>query len=92
MIGEVKKMAKLARIGISEEEAAQFSIHLANLMNWVEQLNEIDLSQVEWSVHPTGQKQLLREDVVQMDNTVADIMANAPDAKFNMFSVPKVVE
>jgi aspartyl-tRNA(Asn)/glutamyl-tRNA(Gln) amidotransferase subunit C len=92
MIGEVKKMAKLARIGITEEEAAQFSIHLSNLMSWVEQLNEIDLSQVEWSVHPTGQEQFLREDVVHMENTVDDIMANAPDAKFNMFSVPKVVE
>jgi aspartyl-tRNA(Asn)/glutamyl-tRNA(Gln) amidotransferase subunit C len=92
MISEVKKMARLARIGITEEEAAQFSVHLANLMNWVEQLNELDLSQVEWSVHPTGQEQFLREDVVRMDNTVGDIMANGPDTKFNMFSVPKVVE
>ncbi|MBN9565251.1 MAG: Asp-tRNA(Asn)/Glu-tRNA(Gln) amidotransferase subunit GatC [Alphaproteobacteria bacterium] len=92
MIGEVKRMAKLARIGITEEEATQFSTQLSNLLNWVEQLNEIDLSQVEWTVHPTGQEQVLREDVVRIENTVDDIMANAPDAKFNMFSVPKVVE
>ncbi|MBZ9896508.1 Asp-tRNA(Asn)/Glu-tRNA(Gln) amidotransferase subunit GatC [Mesorhizobium sp. BR1-1-6] len=88
----VKRVARLARIAVSEEDAERMTGELNAILGFVEQLNEVDVSGVEpmTSVTPMGMKK--RQDVVTDSNKAADIVANAPATEENFFLVPKVVE
>lgn len=91
-IDTVKRVARLARIAVSEEEAMRMSGELSAILGFVEQLNEVDVSGVEpmTSVIPMAMKK--REDVVTDGGKAADIVANAPATEENFFLVPKVME
>ena len=88
----VKRVARLARIAVTEEEAAQMAGELNVILGFVEQLGEVDVSGVEpmTSVMPMAMRQ--RADVVTDGGKAADIVANAPASEENFFLVPKVVE
>jgi aspartyl-tRNA(Asn)/glutamyl-tRNA(Gln) amidotransferase subunit C len=91
-IETVRRVARLARIAVTEEEAARMAGELNQILGFVEQLNEVDVSGVEpmTSVIPMAIKK--RQDVVTDGNKAADIVANAPATAENFFLVPKVVE
>ena len=88
----VKRVAHLARIAVTEEEAKQMAGELNAILGFVEQLGEVDVSGVEpmTSVMPLAMRQ--RADVVTDGAKAADIVANAPATDENFFLVPKVVE
>ena len=88
----VKRVARLARIAVSEEDAERMTGELNAILGFVEQLNEVDVSGVEpmTSVIPMEMKE--RQDVVTDGAKAADIVANAPATEENFFLVPKVVE
>jgi len=88
----VKRVARLARIAVSEEEAAAMTGKLNSILGFVEQLGEVDVTGVEpmTSVIPMEMKK--RADEVTDGNKAADIVANAPATEENFFLVPKVVE
>ncbi len=88
----MKRVARLARIAVSEEDAERMTGELNVILGFVEQLNEVDVAGVEpmTSVAPMAMKK--RQDVVTDDNKAADIVANAPATEENFFLVPKVVE
>ena len=88
----VAKVAKLARIAMSDEEVAAMVPELNGILAWVEQLGEVDVSGVApmASVIPGALR--LRDDVVT-DGGVRDaVLANAPAAEHGFFGVPKVIE
>ena len=91
-IATVKRVAHLARIAVSEEDAERMTGELNAILGFVEQLNEVDVSGVEpmTSVTPMGMKK--RQDAVTDGDKAADIVANAPATDENFFLVPKVVE
>jgi aspartyl-tRNA(Asn)/glutamyl-tRNA(Gln) amidotransferase subunit C len=91
-IETVRRVARLARIAVTAEDAERMSGELNRILGFVEQLNEVDVSGVEpmTSVIPMQIKQ--RQDVVTDGNKPADIVANAPATAENFFLVPKVVE
>jgi aspartyl-tRNA(Asn)/glutamyl-tRNA(Gln) amidotransferase subunit C len=91
-IQTVKRVARLARIAVSEEDAERMTGELNTILGFVEQLNEVDVSGVEpmTSVIPMEMKK--RADVVTDGSKVEDIVANAPATDENFFLVPKVVE
>ncbi len=91
-IATVKRVSHLARIAVSEEDAARMTGELNTILGFVEQLNEVDVAGVEpmTSVIPMEMKE--RQDVVTDGNKAADIVANAPATDENFFLVPKVVE
>jgi aspartyl-tRNA(Asn)/glutamyl-tRNA(Gln) amidotransferase subunit C len=91
-IATVKRVAHLARIAVSEEDAARMAGELNTILGFVEQLNEVDVAGVEpmTSVIPMEMKK--RQDAVTDGNKAADIVANAPQTDENFFLVPKVVE
>lgn len=91
-IATVKRVAHLARIAVSEEDAARMAGELNTILGFVEQLNEVDVTGVEpmTSVIPIEMKK--RQDAVTDGNKAADIVANAPATDENFFLVPKVVE
>ena len=91
-IATVKRVAHLARIAVSDEDAERMTGELNVILGFVEQLNEVDVSGVEpmTSVIPMEMKK--RQDAVTDGDQAADIVANAPATQENFFLVPKVVE
>jgi aspartyl-tRNA(Asn)/glutamyl-tRNA(Gln) amidotransferase subunit C len=88
----VKRVAKLARIAVTAEDAERMTGELNAILGFVEQLNEVDVSGVEpmTSVIPMVMRK--REDKVTDGAKAADIVANAPATEENFFLVPKVIE
>jgi aspartyl-tRNA(Asn)/glutamyl-tRNA(Gln) amidotransferase subunit C len=91
-LATVKRVAHLARIAVTDEEAARMEGELNAILGFVEQLAEVDVEGVEpmTSVMPMAMKR--RADVVTDGSKAADIVANAPETTDNFFLVPKVVE
>jgi len=91
-IHTVKRVAKLARIAVSQERATQMQNELNTILGFVEQLNEVDIEGVEpmTSVVDITMKQ--REDQVTDGHKPLDVIANAPASEDGFFMVPKVIE
>jgi aspartyl-tRNA(Asn)/glutamyl-tRNA(Gln) amidotransferase subunit C len=91
-IATVKRVAHLARIAVSPEDAERMTGELNVILGFVEQLNEVDVTVVEpmTSVIPMEMKK--RQDAITDGGRAADIVANAPATQENFFLVPKVVE
>jgi aspartyl-tRNA(Asn)/glutamyl-tRNA(Gln) amidotransferase subunit C len=91
-IATVKRVARLARIAVDEDDAGRMAGELNTILGFVEQLNEVDVTGVEpmTSVIPMEMKK--RQDAVTDGNKTADIVANAPATDEGFFLVPKVVE
>lgn len=88
----VKRVAKLARIRVSDEEAAHLEGELNAILGFVEQLSEVDIEGVEPMTSVTEMAMKKRQDAVTDGGKAADITANAPNSEDNFFLVPKVVE
>ena len=88
----VARIAHLARIGVAEDELEHLAGELNGILQWVEQLGEIDTENTPpmTAVHDQGLP--WREDRVDDGNKRDDIVANAPDGVDGFFTVPKVVE
>jgi aspartyl-tRNA(Asn)/glutamyl-tRNA(Gln) amidotransferase subunit C len=91
-IPTVKKIASLARIAITDDDAARLAPELANIMGWIEQLGEVDTSQVAPMTAVIANRLRLREDVVSDGGIREAVLANAPQAEHGFFAVPKVIE
>lgn len=91
-LATVKRVAHLARIAVTEEDAERMTGELNAILGFVEQLDEVDVSGVEpmTSVIPMDMRK--REDVVTDGGKAAAVVANAPASAENFFLVPKVVE
>jgi aspartyl-tRNA(Asn)/glutamyl-tRNA(Gln) amidotransferase subunit C len=88
----VRRIARLARIRISDAEAKGLEKELSGILDWVKQLDEVDTSAVEPMTRVVAQKLKMRDDVVT-DGDIADaVTANAPLAEDHYFVVPKIVE
>ena len=93
----VKKIASLARIATSDEEAARLAPELDNILGWIEQLGEVDTSGVEPMTAVIPNTLRLRDDVIDADPLTAggkraELMKNAPEGEHGFFTVPKVIE
>ena len=91
-INEVRHIAKLARIAMSDEELARLEPELNNILGWIEQLGEVDTDGVEPLTAVIDQKLRLRDDVVSDGDCRDEVLANAPEAQHGFFAVPKVIE
>ena len=88
----VAHIATLARIKLSEEEQARMAGELSHIMTWIEQLGEVDTSDVP-PMSGVGRARLPRRADQVTDGDCRDaILANAPEAAGGFFAVPKVVE
>ncbi len=89
---EARKVAHLARIAVKEDALPALARELSGILQFMEQLNEVDVEGVEpmTSVIPMRLKR--REDVVTAGGMQDKILSNAPDAREGFFAVPKVVE
>ncbi|MBE6447087.1 MAG: Asp-tRNA(Asn)/Glu-tRNA(Gln) amidotransferase subunit GatC [Alphaproteobacteria bacterium] len=87
-VDDVKKVSKLAKIKVSDEKVVELQRSLNNVLDFVEQLSEIDCSMVDDSVQYSTKIHERKDIVIPTDPT---IMSNAPEKECNMFVVPKVI-
>lgn len=88
----VHRIARLARIAISEAEAARLETELSGILDWVAQLDEIDTANVEPMTRIVAMTMRQRQDEVTDGNCADDILKNAPAVDDHYFVVPKIVE
>lgn len=91
-IDEVKHVAHLARLGITEEEAVEFQKQLDKMITFAEQLNELDTDNVEPTSHVLEMKNVLREDIPQKGLPREDVLKNAPEHQNGQVKVPSIIE
>lgn len=88
----VRHIAKLARIAVSDSEAEALVPELNNILGWIEQLREVDVTGIEPMTAVIPNRLRVREDVVT-DGGIRDaVLENAPVAEHGFFAVPKVIE
>jgi aspartyl-tRNA(Asn)/glutamyl-tRNA(Gln) amidotransferase subunit C len=88
----VARIARLARIRLTETERESLAAELSQVLGWVEQLQQVDTDGVEPMTSVVGARQRLRPDVAALKTTREDVLANAPEPISGFFTVPKVVE
>ena len=88
----VAKIASLARIRLSDAEVAAMVPELNNILGWVEQLREVDVTGIEPMTAVIPNPMRLRDDVVTDGRVRAKVLANAPAPEHGFFGVPKVIE
>jgi len=88
----VAHIAALARIRLSEDELEPLAAELSQIIGWVEQLAEVDTTDVAPMTSVAAITLPLREDTVTDGGRRDDILQNAPEAPRGFFAVPKVVE
>jgi aspartyl-tRNA(Asn)/glutamyl-tRNA(Gln) amidotransferase subunit C len=89
---QVRHIARLARIAMSDEEIERLAPELNNILGWVEQLQEVDVEGIEPMTAVIPNQLRLRDDVVTDGGKRDDVLANAPAAEHGFFAVPKVIE
>jgi aspartyl-tRNA(Asn)/glutamyl-tRNA(Gln) amidotransferase subunit C len=89
---QVRHVAKLARLALSDAELDKMVPELNNILGWVEQLAEVNTDGVEPLSAVIDLKLRLRDDVVNDGDVRDKVLANAPDAQHGFFAVPKVIE
>ena len=89
---QVRHIAKLARIAMSDAEIEAMVPELNNILSWVEHLSEVDADGVEPLTAVIENHLRLRDDAVTEGDRRDAILANAPAAEHGFFAVPKVIE
>jgi aspartyl-tRNA(Asn)/glutamyl-tRNA(Gln) amidotransferase subunit C len=91
-VKDVEHVAKLARLGLTEEEKKRFTEQLSGILEYAETINKLDTKNVAPTSHAIPMKNVFREDKsIPCENT-KEILANAPKEENNMFSVPRIME
>lgn len=88
----VKRIARLARIAVTEEDVPHLQGELNAILDFVAQLDEVDVDGIEPMTSVTPMVMKKRQDVVTDGNIAEKIIANAPASEDNYFLVPKVVD
>lgn len=87
---EVLKIAKLSKLSLTPEEVETFSVQLGGILDYVEQLNELDTTDVEPTARVIPTHNVFREDIVEKVLNHEKAFLNAPETENNMFKVPKI--
>lgn len=90
--GTVAKMATLSRMRLAPDEQARMTGELKQILDWVEQLNEVNTEGVEPMTSGLGLTLRLRPDLVNDGHYPEDVLKNAPERVQDFYVVPKVVE
>ena len=89
---EVQHVAMLARLHLSDEELEKMREQLSTILEYIDMLSEVDVSEVAPTAQVTNLSNVLRDDVVQPSMDRGDVLANAPDQQDGMFRVNAVFE
>lgn len=88
----VRHVAGLARLRLTDQEVARFARELAGILDYVAQMNELDISGIEPTEHPHAVSNVLRDDAVRPSWSSEQATANAPERENGFFKIPKVLD
>ena len=88
----VRKVSKLAKIRINEQEETKLIVELNNILGWVDELKKVDTEKIEPMLSVFNESMIMRKDEVSSETTDELVLKNAPESKSGFFVVPKVVE
>jgi len=91
-VQQVRSVARLARLELSESEIEQFAGQLSAILEYFEKLNELDTSQVEPLAHCLPIHNVFRDDTPQASLSTEEALANAPQRTGDYFKVPKILD
>lgn len=89
---DVEHVAKLARLGLTEEEKEKFAGQLSSIISYVEQLNEVNTEGVEPMAHAIEFCNVFREDKVDEAGLRKELLSNAPQEEDGYFRVPRIAD
>jgi aspartyl-tRNA(Asn)/glutamyl-tRNA(Gln) amidotransferase subunit C len=89
---DIEKVARLARLELSEEEKKTFTNQLEQILTHMEQLNQLDTTGVEPTSHAIPVYNVFREDEVKTSFPQEEVLAIAPDEEDGHFKVPRIIE
>jgi len=88
----ILKIADLAKISISEDQIEKLESEISSILNWVENLNEVDTENIEPMSNSLTNFLQMREDIVNDGERGSEILSNSPAEDKSFFVVPKVIE
>lgn len=91
-LDEVRKVAELARLDVPESELSLLGQQLSNILDYVQQLQQLNTENVEPLAHPLDLHDVFRDDEAQPSLDPDQALANAPGRNGNYFSVPAVLD
>ncbi len=89
-IKDVEHVAKLARLELTDEEKELYTQQLGAVLEYVNQMNEVDTSNIEPMTQVVDFVNVMREDKVVYEQTKEELMKNAPEEENGFFRVPKI--
>ncbi len=89
---DIRKIAHLARLNLSDTDTALYTKQLSNILNFVEQMNQADTTHVDAVLHSLDFNQRERQDIVSETNQRDAFQAIAPAVEAGLYLVPKVIE
>ncbi|MCJ7675145.1 MAG: Asp-tRNA(Asn)/Glu-tRNA(Gln) amidotransferase subunit GatC [Sedimentisphaerales bacterium] len=89
---QVKKVAKLSRLELTEEEVQEFTVQLSAILDYVEKLSELDTEGVEPLAHCLPISNVFRQDEIRESLGTEKTLANAPQRDGEFFKVPKILD
>ncbi|MFQ5532394.1 MAG: Asp-tRNA(Asn)/Glu-tRNA(Gln) amidotransferase subunit GatC [Candidatus Methylomirabilales bacterium] len=89
---EVEHVARLARLGLSEEERERMRAQLDAILTYIDKLNQLDTTEVEPTSHVIPITNVFREDKIWTSLSQDEALANAPDRQEAFFRVPRILE
>ena len=89
---DIRYVAGLARIELTEEEAGKFELQLEHILEYMHKLDQIDVNGIEPTAHANPVLNITRPDETKPGLTSEEALANGPQTGSNQFIVPKVVE
>jgi len=88
----VRHIARLTRLGLSEQEVERYSLQLSGILENFELLRQLDTTGVSPATHTVPQQDVLRKDVVADSYPLAEILSNAPGQEDGCFTVQAILE
>lgn len=89
-IKDVEHVAKLARLELTEEEKELYTKQLGDVLKYVDQMNEVDTSNVKPMTQVIDFSNVMREDIPNQEISKEALMSNAPEEENGFFKVPKI--
>jgi len=89
---DVRKVAMLSRIRLTDEEATELGPQLSSILGYVEQLSAVDTDGIKPTAHPHDAAMPLRANVVTNSNRRDELQACAPNTESGLYVVPKVID
>jgi aspartyl-tRNA(Asn)/glutamyl-tRNA(Gln) amidotransferase subunit C len=89
---QVRHIAWLARLGLSEEEVEKFSLQLSNILDNFEILKQVDTANVQPATHTIQLQNVLRKDAITDSYSQSEVLSNAPKQAENCFRVQAILE